>query len=103
MLAEHFQCLRRSLQWSRGSGNATVPGSVQNTALHLACLANKPSAINLLLTLRCELGINHDGFTAIDFCIKHKLADAARAMTTNDTSRSVSEPVQGTQLTLAFG
>ena len=61
----------------------------QCTALHWACLANKPSAINLLLSLNCALLASNDGNTAMDFCIKHKLVEAARAMLTNATSRSV--------------
>ena len=65
----------------------------QCTALHWACLANKPSAINLLLSLNCALLPNNEGSTAIDFCIKHKLVEAARAMLTNATSRSAERAV----------
>ncbi|XP_043230457.1 transient receptor potential cation channel subfamily A member 1-like, partial [Amphibalanus amphitrite] len=57
-----------------------------NTALHLACLANRPSAAGLLLSMGCEIAANGSGYTALDICIKHKLTETARVLLTTPTA-----------------
>ncbi|XP_037070283.1 transient receptor potential cation channel subfamily A member 1-like [Pollicipes pollicipes] len=67
-----------------------------NTALHLACLANRVSAAGLLLSLGCALVANAGGYTALDICIKHKLVEVARVMLTNEqASRRALADTQG--------
>ncbi|XP_046391330.1 transient receptor potential cation channel subfamily A member 1 [Ischnura elegans] len=55
-----------------------------NTALHLATMENKPSAISLLLYMGCKLLYNTKGLSAIDYAIYYKFPEAALAMVTHE-------------------
>lgn len=55
-----------------------------NTALHLATMENKPSAISLLLSMGCKLTYNHLDLSAIDYAIYYKFPEAALAMVTHE-------------------
>lgn len=57
----------------------------QNTALHLATMENKPSAIGLLLSMNCKLLKNYMDMSAIDYAIYYKFPEAALAMVTHET------------------
>lgn len=53
---------------------------IQNTALHLATMENKPNAVSLLLSIGCKLLYNNMDLSAIDYAIHYKYPEAALAM-----------------------
>ncbi|EDS35492.1 conserved hypothetical protein [Culex quinquefasciatus] len=55
-----------------------------NTALHLATMENRPSAVVLLLNLGCKLLHNYMDMNAIDYAIYYKYPEAALAMATHE-------------------
>ncbi|XP_071446354.1 transient receptor potential cation channel subfamily A member 1 [Hetaerina americana] len=55
-----------------------------NSALHLATMDNKPSAISLLLYMGCKLLYNAKDLSAIDYAIYYKFPEAALAMVTHE-------------------
>lgn len=57
---------------------------LQNTALHLATMDNKPSAVALLLSMNCKLLYNCHDMSAIDYAIYYKFPEAALAMVTHE-------------------
>lgn len=57
---------------------------LQNTALHLATMENKPNAIALLLSMQCKLLYNQMEMSAIDYAIYYKFPEAALAMVTHE-------------------
>lgn len=57
---------------------------LQNTALHLATMENKPHAISVLLSMGCKLLNNDKDLSAIDYAIYYKYPDAALAMVTHE-------------------
>lgn len=57
---------------------------LQNSALHLATMENKPNAISLLLSMNCKLQYNYMKMSAIDYCIYYKFPEAALAMVTHE-------------------
>lgn len=60
------------------------PIKLQNTALHLATMENKPNAVSLLLSLGCKLVYNKMDVSAIDYAIHYKYPEAALAMVTHE-------------------
>lgn len=58
---------------------------MQNTALHLATMENKPSAISLLLSMNCKLLSNAQDLSAIDYAVYYKFPEAALAMVIHET------------------
>jgi hypothetical protein len=57
---------------------------LQNTALHLATMDNKPNAVALLLSMNCKLMYNCHDMSAIDYAIYYKFPEAALAMVTHE-------------------
>lgn len=57
---------------------------LQNTALHLATMDNKPNAVALLLSMNCKLLYNCHDMSAIDYAIYYKFPEAALAMVTHE-------------------
>ena len=57
---------------------------LQNTALHLATMDNKPNAVALLLSMNCKLLYNSHDMSAIDYAIYYKFPEAALAMVTHE-------------------
>lgn len=48
-------------------------------------MENQPDAVELLLTLNCNLTYNYKGFSAIDFALQNKFSGVALAMVTHRT------------------
>lgn len=61
-----------------------LPLLLQNTALHLATMENKPNSISLLLSMNCKLLYNNIDLSAIDYAIYYKFPEAALAMVTHE-------------------
>lgn len=61
---------------------------LQNTALHLATMENKPNAVAVLLSMGCKLLYNYMDMSAIDYAIYYKYPEAALAMVTHENRAS---------------
>ncbi len=57
---------------------------LQNTALHFAAIANKPSSCELLLSYNCAIEDNGNGRSPLDIAIENVQVDVAAAMMQHD-------------------
>ena len=48
-------------------------------------MENRPGAVDLLLSLNCQLTTNLKGYTAMDFALQNKFAGVALVMVTHPT------------------